>query len=668
MSSAPVLAFPDQQAEFILDTDASNTGLGAVLSQRVDDQEKVIGYYSRQLSRPERRYCVTRKELLAIVKSLAHFHPYLYGRKFLLRTDHASLRWLVNFKEPEGQLARWLQRLQQYDYVIVHRPGKNHQNADGLSRRPCEPDDCRYCPRQEQKDTDNQVAVNRIVVQGLDLATAQREDDDLGKLWEFKERSDERPLWADVSALSPTFKAYWAEWDSVVVEDGLLYRRWHGDVGNRVKLLPVVPRSMQDLVLQQLHNSPTGGHFGRKKTLEKVKEKYYWIQRQRSVFDWCRNCQVCSTRKGPQRRQHGPAQLYIVGSPMERVAVDILGPLPISNAGNKYLLVAMDYFTKWPEVFAIPDQEAVTIARALVEGMFCRFGAPMELHSDQGRNFESTVMAEVCRLFGISKTRTTAGYPQSDGMVERFNRTLLNALAAFTESHQKDWDEYVPFVLFAYRTACHESTDVSPCRVMLGRELRGPLELILPRPKSEDPTEVTDYAIRLREILEEVHQKVRDHLQSSGSDMKRRYDRQADKNSFRPGDAVWLYNPRVKRNTSPKLARPWEGPYRVMDKLTDVVYRVQQSPRSKPRVVNRYRLWRVQGQLPDDWWETSTSTAPEPGPTEDPSVPEEEEDEDTRLESTSLPGVSDNDDGPGVAQPSHTRRGRPIQRPRRFLV
>lgn len=294
---------------------------------------------------------------------------------------------------------------------------------------------------------------------------------------------------------------------------------------------------------------------------------------------------------------------------MERIAIDIVGPLPVTEQGNKYMLVAMDYFTKWPEVFAIPDQEAVTVARVLVEGMFCRFGAPMELHSDQGRNFESAVFAEVCRLFGVTKTRTTPGYPQSDGMVERFNRTLLNALASFAAQHQRDWDLYIPFVLFAYRSAVHESTGTSPSLMMLGREVRGPVELLVPRPEQEEPQELTEYGVKLRKILEEVHAKARDCLEVTGSNMKRRYDRSADADGFQVGDAVWLYNPTCKKNTSPKLKRPWEGPYRVMKRITDVVYRIQLTPRSKPKVVNRYRLWRVSGQLPEEWWQRSGTTS-----------------------------------------------------------
>ncbi|GBM00012.1 Retrovirus-related Pol polyprotein from transposon 297 [Araneus ventricosus] len=141
---------PRTDKYFILDTDASNKGIGAVLSQKIENEERAIAYFSKSLGKPERNYCVTRKELLAIVKSIEHFHHYLYGRKFLLRTDHASLRWLLNFREPEGQIARWIQRLQEYNFEIQHRKGTSHGNADALSRRPCK-ESCKHCTNAEEK-------------------------------------------------------------------------------------------------------------------------------------------------------------------------------------------------------------------------------------------------------------------------------------------------------------------------------------------------------------------------------------------------------------------------------------------------------------------------------------------------------------------------------------
>lgn len=127
-----------------MDADASNEGIGSVLSQQQNGREVVIAYFSKSLSKVERNYCTTRKELLAVIKAIEHFHTYLFGRKFLVRTDHAALNWLLNFKNPEGQLARWIERLQQYDYIVQHRPGRLHSNADALSRRPCWEQDCRH--------------------------------------------------------------------------------------------------------------------------------------------------------------------------------------------------------------------------------------------------------------------------------------------------------------------------------------------------------------------------------------------------------------------------------------------------------------------------------------------------------------------------------------------
>ena len=149
---APILGYPLPDAPLILDTDASNQAVGAVLSQLQDGQEQVIAYYSQTLSRPQKQYCITRRELLAVIKAVQHFHHYLYGRHFTVRTDHAALKWLLSFRNPEGQIARWIQRLQEYDFEIEHRSGLKHNNADALSRRPCLAQHCKHCDRQETKE------------------------------------------------------------------------------------------------------------------------------------------------------------------------------------------------------------------------------------------------------------------------------------------------------------------------------------------------------------------------------------------------------------------------------------------------------------------------------------------------------------------------------------
>ena len=152
LTSTPVLAYPNTTDMFVLDTDASGTCLGAVLSQVQDGTEKVVAYYSKVLSRTERNYCVTRRELLAVVAAIRHFHHYLFGRHFLIRTDHHALNWLMSFRNPEGQIARWLEVLGNYDFVLKHHPGKQHGNADALSRRSLTCEECQQCLNAERRD------------------------------------------------------------------------------------------------------------------------------------------------------------------------------------------------------------------------------------------------------------------------------------------------------------------------------------------------------------------------------------------------------------------------------------------------------------------------------------------------------------------------------------
>ncbi|GBN71321.1 Retrovirus-related Pol polyprotein from transposon 297 [Araneus ventricosus] len=185
------------------DTDASNEGIGDVLSQNIGKEERVIAYFSKSLSKPQRNYCVTRKEFLAIVKSIEHFHHYLYGQKFLLRTHHASLKWLLKLKEPEGQIARWIQTLQEYDFEIQHRKGKSHGNADAFSRRPCR-ENCRHCSKAEKKfgiETDTSVKVLTTASvdpwSSCEIQKAQLEDPTIKPILEKKLNSADRPSWQE---------------------------------------------------------------------------------------------------------------------------------------------------------------------------------------------------------------------------------------------------------------------------------------------------------------------------------------------------------------------------------------------------------------------------------------------------------------------------------------
>ncbi|GFV82332.1 retrovirus-related Pol polyprotein from transposon 17.6 [Trichonephila clavipes] len=312
LTSSPILIYPQPDKPFILDTDASNESVGAVLSQEIDGQERVVAYWSKCLSKPERNYCVTRKELLAIVKAIEHFHHYLYGQKFLLRTDHASLTWLMNFRNTEGQVARWIQRLNEYYFDIRHRKGSSHGNADALSRRPC-PENCRHCSRVETK---YDYAIRQITTSTATppdpwsdekVREDQMADPDIKPLIEFMESSSNKPSWQDISAYSPTTKQYWALWNSLHLRNGVLYRKFESEDGKTFRWQLVLPRSRIPEVLKELHGSPTGGHFGVMKTLHRVRERFCWGKVRADVEQWCKSCDACSARKGPKIRSRGEA-------------------------------------------------------------------------------------------------------------------------------------------------------------------------------------------------------------------------------------------------------------------------------------------------------------------------------------------------------------------------
>jgi hypothetical protein len=276
----------------------------------------------------------------------------------------------------------------------------------------------------------------------------------------------------------------------------------------------------------------------------------------------------------------------VVGAPLERVAIDIMGPLPQSNKGNLYILVMGDYFTKWADAVAIRNQKATTVAQKLVDRIVSIFGTPMQIHSDQGRSFESDVFKEMCRILGIEKTRTSPYRPQSDGMVERLNRTIENMLASFVSQNQKDWDEHLPLLMLAYRSAQHEATGVSPCKMMLGRHVSLPADLVLGRHESTNTLSMSDYAYKLSRTIDKIHAFARGKIEITTNKMIREYNSKVNFQGHKEGDLVWYYSHNTNKMGSPKLHCHWLGPYLILKRINDVIYKIRKSTKSKPKVVH----------------------------------------------------------------------------------
>jgi len=309
LTTAPILALPDWSRPFIVDTDASDTGIGAVLSQTsANGQEHVISYASRLLTKAECNYCVTRK---AVVSFLHHFRQYLIGVKFVICTNHGALTLLQNFKSPEGQLARRLEKLQEFEFSIVHRPGRKHCNADALSRLPC-----RQCGRVAE----NVIAtINSSEICGghtqAELRDLQLNDSCIGELLKAME-VHQKPLRDHVRSQSIVYRRLYQQWDQLVIQNGVLWCQYEHPNEQQSWLQLVVPVNLRAEIIKEAHEGTTGGHLGQDKTLHRIKQRFYWPGHFNDVWNWCRSCSSCITRKTPAPSQHGPLGTIAAGYPM----------------------------------------------------------------------------------------------------------------------------------------------------------------------------------------------------------------------------------------------------------------------------------------------------------------------------------------------------------------
>ena len=521
LTQAPVLSYPSFKKEFTLLTDASAVGIGAVLEQ----EGHPIAYASRSLTPSERQYSVIERECLAAVFAVKQFRHYLLGRPFSLHTDHQPLQWL-SAQKMEGRLCRWALALQEFDFEIKYRRGSANGNADALSRVPA--------VEVEADDTCSATLITPELTTDR-IRKEQQKDAVLQQVTKhLTSRNDtSKPNWKQFP-----LKRYLHLLKQLHMIEGVLCRRFVPGPLEEVITVPVMPTALQLEILRSCHDIISAGHQGTGKTLDRLKRVAYWVGMAKATELYCRSYEVCQQSKLPMPVAV-PMTNVPIGRAWQMLAVDVL-EVPMSSHGNRYLLVLQDYFTKWAEAIPMPDQTTERIVRVLIE-VFSHFGIPEILHSDQGRNFESTILKKTCSAFGIVKSRTTSYHPQGDGMVERFNRTLLQLLRAYVQQ-QSDWESQLPLLLYAYRTARHTSTHLSPFVLLMGREPVLPITPSLggDEMKGHDPH---SYEHTLQVRLAELRDLVECHIAQEAQRQKKSYDSSTKCRTFNVGDAVWLHVP-----------------------------------------------------------------------------------------------------------------------------
>ena len=578
LTTAPILGYPDISREFIIHTDASGYGIGAVLSQmqsrtlnpgtneesktdsRETDNEVVIAYTSKHLTNTQVKWSTTEKEAYAIVHAIKTFYHYLYGSDFTIVTDHRPLEFLMSKKEPTGRLARWSLFLQPFNLHIKYRPGKSNQNADCLSRIPV-----------------NMIKSNKILVQ--DWIDAQKADSFCKIVLQDLTQPNQQ--------IKESLKRRTTEEDSFQKLPNQLLATATGKI--------IVPTTLQREILEVHHDHRLAGHLGMAKTIAKIKAKYFWPRMTKDIQTYIRNCLTCAKRK-----THGTCKAPMQPIPVsdyiwERIAMDIMGPLPESYRGNKYILVIMEYVTRYVIATPLKDLTANNLVRKFIKHVIMKEGIPSEILTDQGTNFQSSTMKELCKQLGIKQLRTTAYHPQTDGAVEKFNKTLGDMLTEQVANDPPLWDVQLDYCIACYNQTTHLSTNETPFYLLKGRD---PLEPIDLRPPSRYRSLENENDI-FSQHWHEAIDLAKAHLIIAQNKQKQNYDRIIRNCNFEKDQLVLLKE--MKPQTG-KFYMRWDGIYVIVDKLSDVNYLIRKTNSNTPFVVhvNRLKPWKGQQQSKSD--------------------------------------------------------------------
>ena len=581
LSNPPVLAYADYKKSFKLHTDASSSGLGAVLYQQQDGIDRVIAYASRSLKPSERNYPAHKLEFLALKWAITDkFHDYLYGASFEVVTDNNPLTYVLTTAKLDATGHRWVAALSNYDFILTYRSGKLNQDADGLSRlnegqdqRVMYPDVLKAILNVSQVDRDEMPLADSLLVCRTmqQVAPADVAPDETLKAsvltstdWQKCQSGDtaiarvkelvingQKPSKSASRKESPEVRRYLRDWNKLRLRNNVLYRST--SVSGQEYDQLIVPRNIKDTILQSLHDDM--GHQGRDRTSWLVKTRFFWLGMDCDIDDKVRHCGRCVRQK---TRAVPAAELVNITSsaPMELVCIDYLS-LEMSKGRYENILVISDHFTRYAMAVPTRNQTARTTAKVLFDNFFAHYGFPAKLHSDKAQNFESRVIKHLCKVAGIKKTRTTPYHPMGNGQVERFNQTLLQMLGTLEPTQKSDWKSYVLPLVHAYNATRHDTTGFLPFYLMFGRHPRLALDAFLGlEPSAESGRTQAEYSIKFQSRLSFPYQKASEEAARQTERSKTYYDQRVRESKLEVGDRVLIRALGLKGKV--KIADDWE--------------------------------------------------------------------------------------------------------------
>ena len=647
LASAPILVHPDFNEPFVLRTDASKIGAGAVLYQKDSEGSlRPVMFASKSFTKRQSDYAAHERECLAIMYALEVFHAYLENAPFIIETDSAAITWLLkpdSQKPIKSKYSRWVMKLSAYDYTIRHRPGSSMTDADPLSRAPLSIEDAdkaygeikiddiystrlifrarekvrKYMKKNEYEccsvELQEDDCGTTTVPEGLrEMAAAQRMDEELAPLIRYMAGTGHLSLRQKRKARDQvsTGKYFYDTGTSVLYRvTGRL-----NDVDSRV---PVIPKQLRERYLALFHNTPLAGHMGFDKALALMVKRVYWKGMGKDLRAWIKACLPCREKKSHSLESRvGKLAHIVVQQPHQMWSLDIVGPLKKTKDGNDHIITFIDHFTGFPEAVAVSGTPTAEMcAEALHQQVVTRYGCPRQLLSDRGTQFTSDLFQHICKRLGIDKIQTTAYAPQCNGKVEKLHLFLQTAMYSFVDKNHSNWDRYLHSALMAYRVAPLAKIGLSPAYLMYGIEPTLPLDVIH-GPKTIIRDDVVRFRSRVTEELKIAFDVVKELREKDRIRSAQRYDhpprpKERTNPSYQVGSQVLLRVFTIGRGLTKKFSPKWRGPFIVIRKCSDLTYELQSDHDDSTFVVNVRRLLPYEPWTPIDEQSTTESLFPE---------------------------------------------------------
>ena len=638
ITSAPILAYADFNKQFVLHTDASMKGLGAILYQKdKNNHMNVVSYASRTLRKSEANYHPTKLEFLALKWSITDaFRDYLaYSDNFTVYTDNNPLVYVMQANKLNACGDRWVSELAEYNFSIQYRPGIINKDADCLSRLPL--DINKYidlCTKRVERDAFAAIVAGaKIQSCGMEswrakvatLSTNWWKDDNVSSdenknyiAEVIKNQQEDENVKEMIRIIKNNEEVQFSKADSrelhklkleykrlLVDEQGMLVRKNSEERGRKhdgeKNHQIVLPKSMRNMIYKYLHVDM--GHLGTERVAELARKRVFWPGMLQDIDEFIHKKCLCLLQKKPPRLMKAPLQNIVTSMPMELVSIDYV-KLEQGSGGYKYILVIVDHFTKYSQAYPTRNKMSITATKHLYNDFVLRFGFPGRIMSEQGGEFTSNVIEQMHKLAGVKSSRTTPYHPQCNGICECMNRTLLQMLRSLAETQKQQWPTAVNKMIHAYNSTKHSSTGFSPFFLLFGREPRLAIDLLLGRDDNKIDPNYDKFVEKWKDQMEQAYQIARANSRKSQELNKDRWNKKPLLATLQCGDRVLLQN--TETGGPGKLRSFWSPKiWRVVKKKGDqeVVYQIEAEKGKQRKTVHRNMLLPIDddfGIIPED--------------------------------------------------------------------